>query len=133
LGLPLGLTKPKIVEYLPLISRCEKKIVSTTNFLSQAGRLQMTNDVFSAFPTFYLCTFKLQDTVIKQIDKFRKHCLRRGSDINAKSPPKATWDMVCLPKSEGGLGVLNLGTHNDALILKNLHKFFNKEDILGCI
>jgi hypothetical protein len=29
--------------------------------------------------------------------------------------------------------VLNLGTHNDALILKNLHKFFNKEDILGCI
>jgi hypothetical protein len=33
--------------------------------------------------------------------------------------------MVCLPKSEGGLGVLQLETHNDALLLKNLHKFFN--------
>jgi hypothetical protein len=34
--------------------------------------------------------------------------------------------MVCLPKSEGGLGVLQLETHNDALLLKYLHKFFNK-------
>lgn len=32
--------------------------------------------------------------------------------------------MVCLLKSEGGLGVLNLQTHNDALLLKHLHKFF---------
>jgi hypothetical protein len=37
--------------------------------------------------------------------------------------------MVCLPKSEGGLGVLNLETHNEALLLKNLHKFFNKTEI----
>lgn len=37
--------------------------------------------------------------------------------------------MVCLPKSEGGLGVLNLETHNEALLLKNFHKFFNKADI----
>jgi hypothetical protein len=32
------------------------------------------------------------------------------------------------PKS-GRLGVINPGTHNNALLLKNLHKFFNKEDI----
>jgi hypothetical protein len=30
------------------------------------------------------------------------------SNINAKQPPKAAWSMVCLPKEEGGLGVLNL-------------------------
>ena len=36
--------------------------------------------------------------------------------------------MVCLPKSEG-LGVLNLTTQNEALLLKNLHKFFNRLDI----
>ena len=34
--------------------------------------------------------------------------------------------MVCLPKEEGGLGVLNLKTENEALLLKNLHKFYNK-------
>ena len=31
---------------------------------------------------------------------------------------KAAWDLVCLPKAEGGLGVLNLQTQNEALLLK---------------
>ena len=31
---------------------------------------------------------------------------------------KAAWDLVCLPKAEGGLGVLNLPTQNEALLLK---------------
>jgi len=38
--------------------------------------------------------------------------------------------MVCLPKKEGGLGVLNMKTQNDALLLKHLHKFFNRVDTL---
>jgi hypothetical protein len=82
----------------------------------KVGRLQMTNVVFSALSTFYLCTFKLQDTVIKEIDKYIKHYLLRGSDVNAKTPPKLAWEMVYLPKSEGGLEVINLSTHNDAML-----------------
>lgn len=74
-------------------------------------------------------TFKLQGTVIEQIDKYRKRCLWRGSDINSKKPASAAWPMVCKSKSEGGLGALNLRTQNDALLLKFLHKFFNREDI----
>lgn len=72
-----------------------------------------------------MSTVKLHATVIKQIDKYRKHLLWRGSDLNAKKPPKAAWQMVCLPKEEGGLGVLDLNTHNEALLLKNLHKLYN--------
>ena len=37
--------------------------------------------------------------------------------------------MVCLPKMEGGLGIINLKTHNEGLLMKFLHKFFNKMDI----
>ena len=37
--------------------------------------------------------------------------------------------MVCRSKEEGGLGVLNIKTQNEALLLKHLHKFFNKEDV----
>jgi hypothetical protein len=40
-----------------------------SSFLSDAGRLQLTNDVLSALPTFAMCTFLLPRTVIKQIDK----------------------------------------------------------------
>jgi hypothetical protein len=37
--------------------------------------------------------------------------------------------MVCLPKSQRILDVTQLDTHNEALLLKYLHKFFNEVDI----
>jgi hypothetical protein len=58
LGLPLGTTKPKVMDFLPSISKYERRLSSTSTFLSQAGKLQMTNVVFSMLPTFHLCTFK---------------------------------------------------------------------------
>jgi len=71
----------------------------------------------------------LPKTVIKQIDKYRKHCLWRGSDVNSKKPPKAAWKLVCNSKENGGLGVHNLQIQNESLLLKHLHMFFNKSDI----
>lgn len=88
----------------------------------------MTNFVITALPTFTMCTYLLPKTVIKQIGKFKRHCLWRGSDPNFKKPSKAAWDMVCVPKENGGLGVLNLYTQNESLLLKHLHKFYNKVD-----
>ena len=41
----------------------------------------------------------------------------------------ASWDMICRPKEQGGLGVLNLRVQNQALLLKNLYKFYNHMDI----
>lgn len=129
LGLPLGTTKPVIQDFLPLVGRCERRLAGVSMFLSQAGRLQITNAVLTSLPTFYMCTLAIPKIVIKQIDKFRKHCLWRGSDINAKNHPKAAWKMVRAPKEEGGLGIIDIGKQNEALLLKNLHKFFNKLDI----
>lgn len=108
LGLPLGLTKPRVDDFLPLITRCEKRLISTSLFLSQAGKLQMVNSVFSSLPTFFMCTFQLHSSVREQIDKYRKHCLWRGSDDNDRINAKAAWSMVISPKEEGGLGILDL-------------------------
>jgi len=98
LGLPLGITKPRVEDFLPLVTKCEKRLQATSIFLSQVGRLQMTNAVLTALPMYHMCIFLLPQIVIDQIDKYRKHCLWRGSDINARSSPKAAWSMVCLPK-----------------------------------
>jgi hypothetical protein len=102
LGLPLGLKKPKLEAFLPLIQKIERRLASTAIFLSQAGRLQMVNAVFSSLSTYYMCTLKLAKTVIKQIDKLRRHCLWRGTDINAKKPSQVVWKSVCKPKTQGG-------------------------------
>lgn len=71
-----------------------------------------------------MSTFLLQQSVIDQIDKFR-----RGADFNGKQKPKAAWSTVCWEKEQGGLGVLNIKIQNEALLIKHLHKFYNKEDI----
>jgi hypothetical protein len=73
-----------------------------------------------------MCTLAIPKTVIKQIDKYRKYYLWRGSDVNGRGQPKAAWPMICIPKEEGGLGVINIEEQNRALLLKNLHKFFNR-------
>lgn len=129
LGLPMGLTKPRVQDFLPLVNRCERRLGGISSMLSQAGRLQITNVVFSALPTYFLCSLELPKAVIKQIDKYRKHCLWRGSNVNRRTQPKAAWDMVCVSKDDGGLGVLNIEIQNQALLMKNLDKFFNKKDI----
>ena len=69
--------------------------------------------------------------MIKQNEKFRKHCLWRGLDVNCKQPPKATWKLVCVPKENGGLGVLNLYTQNESRLLKHLHKFSTNKASFG--
>jgi hypothetical protein len=46
LGLPLGLKKPNLGAFLPFIQKIEKRLATTSIFLSQASRLQMVNVVF---------------------------------------------------------------------------------------
>ena len=37
--------------------------------------------------------------------------------------------MICKPKNQGGLGVLNLRTQNKAVLVKHLYKSYNQADI----
>ena len=49
--------------------------------------------------------------------------------MNDKKPALAAWNLVTRPKSEGGLGVIKIQVQNNALLLKNHHKFFNRMDL----
>jgi len=67
----LGTTKPRVVDFMPQVNKCERRLGRVSFMLNQAGTLQITNAVFSSLPTFYMCTLELPKAVIKQIDKFR--------------------------------------------------------------
>jgi hypothetical protein len=64
----------------------------------------MVNSVFSSSAIYYTWTLKLHKGVIDQLDKYRRHCLSRGSDLNSKKPAKVALPLVCTPKQQGGLG-----------------------------
>jgi hypothetical protein len=85
--MPLGLHKPAVKDFLPLVKKCENRLLMTSNLLSQGGRLVMVNSILSSLPTFTMSTLKLHSTVIKQIDKYRKHMLWRGVDLS-ENPQK---------------------------------------------
>jgi hypothetical protein len=127
LGLPLGMTRPLVQDYLPLVCTVERRMIGITPFLSYAGRLVLVNSLLSAIPTFYLCTLKVPITVLDQIDSCRKHCLRDRGDIHKKGGCLVAWKKACLAKKDGGLGIIDLITHNTSLLLKFLHKFYNHD------
>jgi hypothetical protein len=126
LGLPLSISRQTMANFWPLLSKCERRLVAFSSFLSEVGRLELTKVVLTSFPTYAMCSFMLPKIVLKQIDKYRKHYLWCGYDLNNRKPPEAPWHMVCLPKEEGGLGVLDLNAQNRSMLMKQLHKFFNK-------
>ena len=71
LGLPLCLTKPKVNDFLPLVIKCERRLAFTSSFfLSEAGRLEVTNSIFTPFSMFFLSSFRLHKTVIKRVDSY---------------------------------------------------------------
>jgi hypothetical protein len=79
----------------------ERKLSASLVFLSYSGRLQLINSIISSLPTYFICSLSLPKTVIGVIDKFRKNCLWRGCDFDAKGYNLAAWEMVTVPKEKG--------------------------------
>jgi hypothetical protein len=65
--------------------------------------------------------------ILNQIDKYRRHCLWRGGDINGKNTSGCMKNGKS--KLKGGLGIINLRLQNEVLLMKNLHKFYNKDEM----
>ena len=130
LGLPLGITKLRIVDFAPLINKMERRLTATSTFLAFSGKVELTKAVLSALPTYTVCTLKLPLGVVNNLDRARGDCLWRGSGVNDKKKKTlVALKKTCRPRNKGGLGVLNLRNHNNALLLKHLDKFYNKKNI----
>jgi hypothetical protein len=72
IGLPMGMNKPKVDDFLPLISKYERRLSYVLPFFSQASKLEITNSVLTALPMYTMCSIALPKTMIKQIDKYKK-------------------------------------------------------------
>lgn len=107
LGLPLGDTRPMVLELAPLADTVEQMLNAFSRILNYGGRLTFVNSVLSALPTFFMCMLKLNKTIIKIVDHARCHylCSKKDSD---KHNSLAAWELVCWPKNKGGLGVIQL-------------------------
>ncbi|KAF5805415.1 putative reverse transcriptase zinc-binding domain-containing protein [Helianthus annuus] len=98
----------------------EKKIDSWLNkSLSFAGRLQLINSVLSSMHIYWASVFIIPARVIHDLEKFMRRFLwNAGSQGRAKA--KVAWSDVCLPKTEGGLGIRSISDVNKALMTSHI-------------
>jgi hypothetical protein len=94
LGLPMGLTKPKVKEYLPLITKIERRLNANNTWFSMARRPTLVKSTFSAMHIFAMCTLKLSSSMINVIDHIRRDCLWRGNNESAHQNPLIGWEKV---------------------------------------
>ena len=126
LGVPLISSKLSINDCIPLIEKMTKRLYSwTTILLSFAGRVQLIKAVLLAIQSFWTNHFMLPAAVHKNIQRLLTRFLWKG-DINAIGGVKVSWEHVCLPKEEGGLGIKNPKDWNKAQILMHLCKIVSR-------
>jgi hypothetical protein len=127
LGLPMGTTKPSIQDLFPIVEGVERRLISTSIFLSRGARLQLITSSLSSMPIYFLLSLKLPPGLNIQLEKIIRQCLWRDNDGPKQS--LSSWEMVCKPRDKGGLGIVSFNKKNDSLLLKHLDKFYNKPEV----
>lgn len=133
LGLPLMSRKLRVSEYEPLISKILARFRSwAVRSLSFAGRLQLIASVIYGNVNFWMSAFTLPKGCIRRIESLCSRFLWSGdTDITGKA--KIAWATVCLPKSEGGLGLRSLLMWNKVLCLSFLWLLFSDSKSLWAV
>jgi hypothetical protein len=85
--------------------------------VSLGGRIFLLNAVLNAIPIFYLSYLKIPVLVWKKIRRIQMEFLW-GSRRGQKRINWIKWDVVCLPKKRGDLGVRDVRIINISLLAK---------------
>ncbi|KAJ4779223.1 RNA-directed DNA polymerase (reverse transcriptase)-related family protein [Rhynchospora pubera] len=127
LGLPLSYKRPDRATFQMLIDKLTKRLSGwKAKMLSRAGRLVLASSVLSTIPVFFMSVFKLPVWVVRAIDRLRRDFIWKGPAQQNRGVNLLSWDRVCLPKSLGGFGLLNLTLHNISLLLRWLWRIYDK-------
>ncbi|XP_010419047.1 PREDICTED: uncharacterized protein LOC104704705 [Camelina sativa] len=126
LGLPLCSRKLSVKDCDPLLSKIRMKMNSWTHmFLSLDGRLILLSTVISGIINFWTSAFFLPKQVIKKINSLCSSFLWHGK-IHVSTGAKVSWFDICFPKVEGGLGLRQIESLNEACAMKLIWMLYFK-------
>ncbi|KAL6580845.1 hypothetical protein OROMI_006768 [Orobanche minor] len=108
LGVPLWKGFQSFKMYDSLISKIQKKILTWNHhMLSTGGRLKLINSVLNSIALYNLQVIKPPDNVTTYIERLFNKFLW-GTNNNKRKMHWASWNRLCFPKDEGGLGCRDL-------------------------
>lgn len=122
LGLPLSWEKLKFSGFPPMLAKVDKYLAGwAARLLSPAARLVLINAVLDALPTYAMAALILPLALIRELDALRRAFLWNVAEHASGAQCLVAREHVCRAKSEGGLGVRNLATQNECLLMKMIH------------
>lgn len=74
--------------------------------ITSGGRQILTNSCLSSIPLYCMGFYLLQDGVHKKMDGIRSKFLWQRAEDKLRYH-MAKFEMVCRPKDQGGLGIIN--------------------------
>jgi hypothetical protein len=107
----------------------ERKLTSRlVKLLSYGDRLVLINSILSSLPMFLLSFFEIPKGVRKRLDFYRSRFFWQ-SDGQKKKYILTKWNIVCIPKDQGGLGIEVLDIKNKCLLSKWIFKLLSEQGV----
>nr|GEV04253.1 hypothetical protein [Tanacetum cinerariifolium] len=101
-----------------------KKLKSRVNdwrnkFLSLVGCLQLIQSILSSMHIYWALVFILPTRIVQDLEQPMRGFLWCQREMK-KGKAKVTWESVCIPKHEGGLGICKIVDFNVALMTTHI-------------
>ncbi|XP_058775306.1 uncharacterized protein LOC131649564 [Vicia villosa] len=124
LGVPLFKGKPKAVFLCPIEDKVISKLASWKgSFLSFAGRVELVKSAVQSMLLHSMVIYDWPISLIRDIERAIKRFIW-SSEVSKNKVIIVTWNSVCLPLVEGGLGIRSIANLNAAFKLKLAWDFF---------
>jgi hypothetical protein len=115
LGIPLSGAAASNISWDSLLLSISNRLSNWTfRPLNIASRLVLLKSVLQALPTYLFTALAAPKKVIKAIRSLQRNFLWSGHQPNKKWA-LVNWDKLCLPKSQGGLGLRDPGKLNQVM------------------
>lgn len=130
LGLRIGINSHRKQSWDWLVQKIKNRIARWGGSnISIGGRATLIQSVLSSIPIYSLSLFLLPKSVILDLIKVQQGYLWGGNLENTKIS-WVSWDDICKPKKEGGLGIRDLGVFNIALVGKWIWRLLDEKNRL---
>ncbi|XP_019232804.1 PREDICTED: uncharacterized protein LOC109213459 [Nicotiana attenuata] len=118
LGVPISAKKISSMDCEMLVDKICARIKSWgSSNLSYARRVMLINSVLLHIHTYWSSIFILPKKITKNITTICRNFLWDGR-TNTNRVPLIAWELICRPNIEGGLGIIDCETWNQAAIAK---------------
>ncbi|KAJ9678729.1 hypothetical protein PVL29_020805 [Vitis rotundifolia] len=130
LGLPLGAPFKLVSVWDGVEERfCKRLTMWKRQYLSKGGRATLIRSTLSNLPIYFMSLLRLPSLVRRRLEQIQRDFLWGGGNLERK-PHLVRWEMVCLSKKKGGLGVKCLSILNKALLSKWNWRYANEKEAL---